>query len=195
MRPHVASCALGVAVLLGGSREGRAVDASTVRKLTLEEAAASCELALEARVTSRSSTLDASGRIGTDYAVTVARTFAGTHAAARTIRLPGGVLPDGRGLVLPGLPSLAVGEDAILFLSGENARGERLPVGLAQGRLRVERSAADTRYVVNDLSGLDLVDAQGHPVPVEVGTSALPYDVVLARIEAACSRRSRGTTK
>lgn len=195
MRPHIAACCLFVGLCLVSTRRGVSVDASTVQKLSIEDLAVRCEVALEARVTSKSSTLDAHGRIGTDYALSVAHTFAGAHLAQRTIRLPGGVLADGRGLVLSGLPELVVGEDAILFLSGENPRGERLPLGLAQGRLRVERTAEGARYVVLDAQDLELVDGNGRPVARDIGPCAAPYAAIRARIEAACALRGKGPAK
>jgi len=183
---------VGLTVCLGlaGAIAAR-VDAATVLRLGLEDLVARCDLALEARVTSCSASIDATGRIGTDYALTVERTFAGKPALQRTIRLPGGVLPDGRGLVLPGMPALAVGDTAILFLSVENARGERVPIGLAQGRLCVRVDADGTRSLVSDLSGLDLVDASGLPLPHPVaGPVTLPYASTIERIRAACARRA-----
>jgi hypothetical protein len=115
-------------------------------------------------------------------------TFAGTHAAHRTIRLPGGVLPDGRGMVIPGMPALGVGERAILFLSAANARGERLPIGLAQGRMRVLTATDGTLTVVSEAADLDLVDASGHPLP-PAAPSNLPYAATIQRIEAECAHR------
>lgn len=171
------------------------VDASTVLKLGVEDMATRCDLALEARVTSKSSTLDAAGRIGTDYALTVERTFFGAHAAQRTVRVPGGVLPDGRGLVLPGMPALDVGETALLFLSQQNDRAERMPIGLAQGRLSVKVAADGTKSLVKDVLDLHFVDAQGLPLPAGPQITTLPYAATIARIESACARRSKGDSK
>ncbi|MBL8856907.1 MAG: hypothetical protein JNL28_00155 [Planctomycetes bacterium] len=174
---------------------GKPLEASTVLKLGVEEMATRCELALEASVTSKSASLDGRGRIGTDYALTVERTFFGAHTVQRTVRVPGGVLPDGRGLVLPGMPTLAVGESALLFLSGQNDHGERLPIGLAQGRLSVKTAPDGTKSLVRDVLDLDFVDAQGNRVPAGPQVSSLPYAATVARIEKACAGRSRDSAK
>jgi hypothetical protein len=166
------------------------VDASTVLKMRIEDLAARCEIALVARVTSSSASIDATGHIATDYALDVERTLVGTHAAHRTIRIPGGVLADGRGMVIPGMPTLAVGERAILFLSESNVRGERLPIGLAQGRMRIVSALDGTLSVVCETSDLELVDESGHPLPAS-GPSTLPYAPTLQRIEAECARRPK----
>jgi hypothetical protein len=169
-----------------------AIEGATVLKMNVADLAARCDLAVEARITSASASLDASGRIGTDYALEIARTFAGAPAARRTIRIPGGVLPDGRGLVIPGMPVLSVGETAILFLSAENQRGERLPIGLAQGRLRILTAPDGTRSLASDLAGLELVDAGGRALPQPVPSAGvLPYAATVQRIEAECARRDR----
>lgn len=169
----------------------RTIEGATVLKMNVADLAARCDLAIEARVTSASATTDSAGRIGTDYALDVGRTFAGASTARRTIRLPGGVLPDGRGMVIPGMPVLAVGESAILFLSAENQRGERLPIGLAQGRMRIVTATDGTRSLESDLAGLELVDASGralpHPIP---SAGKLPYAATVQRIEAECARRA-----
>jgi hypothetical protein len=169
-------------------RAPASVDASTVLKMRIEDLAARCDVALLARVTSSSASIDADGRIATDYALDVERTFVGAHTAHRTIRVPGGVLADGRGMVIPGMPTMAVGERAILFLSGANPRGERLPIGLSQGRMRIVTALDGTQSIVSDSKDLELVDASGHPLPASA-PSTLPYAATIARIATECARR------
>ncbi len=194
--PHRAlAAALAVACIGASALRDEHVEASTVVKFSVEELSTRCDLACEARVTSKSVTRDAAGRIATDYALAIERTFAGPPAAQRTVRIPGGTLPDGRGLILPGMPTLAIGENALLFLSGENQRGERLPIGLAQGRMRIETPAAGTKRIVTDLADLDFVDASGRPVDAGPRTGVLPYAPTIARIEAACAARPKAVGK
>jgi len=164
------------------------VEASTVLRLDVEDLVARCDVGLEGRVASKQVRVDAQGRIETEYVVRVERTFWGAPLVERTIRLPGGVLPDGRGLVIPGMPSLAEGEVALLFLSAENARGARMPIGLAQGRLRVVTNAVGEKSVQRDAGVLDLVEANGAP-SVSSPKSALAYDGTIARIDAARAAR------
>jgi hypothetical protein len=169
-------------------RDAADVEAATVLALRIEDLAARCDLAIEARVTSRSATRDAAGCIGTDYALDVQRTFAGAPAVHCTVRMPGGVLPDGRGMVIAGMPVLETGEQVILFLSCANVRGERLPIGLAQGRLRVVIAPDGTPGIVSDVAGLTLVDPSGHAQPAP-GSATLPYAATIQRIVAACALR------
>lgn len=170
-------------------------DASTVVEMRVEDLVARCDLALEAHVTSLSASRDATGRIATDYALTVDRTFLGANSAQRTVRIPGGVLPDGRGLVLPGMPKLAIGENALVFLSRENQHGERLPIGLAQGRLRVAVDALGVKRLVRDVTDLEFVDAQGNVLPARAPITSLPYAATVARIESECARRLENERK
>jgi len=167
------------------------VEAATCVQMRVEDLATRCDLAFEARVTSKSTTIDALGRIATDYALTVDRTYFGAAQATRTVRIPGGVLPDGRGLALPGMPTLTVGEDAIVFLSRENQHAERLPIGLAQGRLKVRRAADGTKSLESDVREIDLVDAQGRPVAMPTRVTTLPYAETVTRIESVCAQRVR----
>jgi hypothetical protein len=109
------------------------------------------------------------------------------------VRLPGGVLPDGRGLVLPGMPRLVQGEEVLLFLSREGKTGLRLPVGLAQGRLRIERAPDGTRRLVRETVGLELVDEHGQRLPPGAARELLDYAAVVAQVETLAQRkRARG---
>jgi hypothetical protein len=191
LRSTCCALALFAASLPLALRAPARVEASTVLKMRIEELAARCDVALLARVTSSSASIDASGRIATDYALEVERTFVGVHTAHRTIRVPGGVLPDGRGLVIPGMPAMVVGERAILFLSAANPCGERLPIGLSQGRLRVVTALDGTPSIVSESADLELVDADGHALP-KAGPCTLPYAPTIQRIEAECARRPAG---
>ncbi len=164
------------------------VEASTVLKMRIEDLAARCDVALVARVTSCSASIDAGGRIATDYALDVERTLVGAHVAHRTIRIPGGVLPDGRGMVIPGMPTMSVGERAILFLSGANTCGERLPIGLAQGRMRIVTTVDGAQSIVCETSDLEFVDESGHALPAS-GPATLSYAPTMQRIEVECARR------
>ncbi|MDZ4772823.1 MAG: hypothetical protein SGI72_06765 [Planctomycetota bacterium] len=195
MRPQRALVAVFVCVLVGILASRELVDASTVVKMSIEDLATRSDLALEARVTSKSATLDTTGRIATDYALTVERTFTGPNLMRRTVRIPGGTLPDGRGLHLPGMPTLAVGESALLFLSAENPRGERIPIGLAQGRLLVRTATDGVKTLVTDLADLDFVDAGGRPIASGPRTGTLPYAATIARVEAARAERIKEAKK
>jgi hypothetical protein len=158
------------------SRAGTAVRLGTADLLERSD------LCLEGRVIAARAVLEGQKRIDTEYTVRVERTYWGEAQAVRLIRIPGGVLPDGRGMAVAGLPRLAVGEDAILFLSRADASGMRMPVGLAQGRMRVAADRAGRKVLVRDQEGLDLVGPGS-------SSTALDYAGTVAEIEAAAARR------
>lgn len=142
------------------------------------------DLVLEARVVGTRAVVGPDGRIDTEVTLSVARTFWGEHRAVRTLRLPGGELADGRGLAIAGMPRLSVGEDALLFLSPE-ARGMRMPTGLAQGKLRIVTDAQGRRALVREHAELGLLDARTGAVRPDTGVGPLDYDEAVVRIEAA----------
>jgi hypothetical protein len=94
----------------------------------------------------------------TDYDMQVERTFLGQPDSARTIRIPGGVTADGKGLVLPGMPQIHVGEEVVLFLNGE---GMQMPTGMAQGKFRVMSDGHGTQQVMRSTGSLELVSTAG----------------------------------
>jgi len=114
------------------------VQAVTVAPLSFEELVRQSSSVIYARV------VDVRGqwtddRRGIDSLVTVAviKGLKGTSAAELTVTVPGGQV--GRYLnLLPGAPSFAPGDLAVLFLT---ARGPRLPIttGFTQGIYRVMR--------------------------------------------------------
>ena len=169
--------------LLAGSSMPRA---GTALRLGLRELLERSDLCLEGRVIAVRAVLqDHPRRIDTEYTIQVARTFWGEPRAVRVVRIPGGVLPDGRGMTVPGLPRLGMAEEAILFLSGADANGMRMPVGLAQGRLRVETDRIGRRILVRDEGELAVV---GEPHAIG-GPVVLDYAATVTEIEAAVARR------
>lgn len=174
----------------------REVAAGTAVQLDLAGLVAGAEWVLEARVVGARVQVDARGRPETEYTLAVATEFLGTGAARRTFRMPGGVLPDGSGLVLPGVPRLDLGEDAIVFLTRESRAGLRMPVGLAQGKLRIVRDAVGQRVLVREHGDLDLVTREGRPVAIDRAAVQLDYDAARAEIERACAaKRARDASR
>lgn len=194
--------ALAAFVGLPHSRAPRAsVQAGTALRLELESAVERADVIVEGRVSASIAVLAAPsapttsaqhGRIESHCTLALSRTFLGPGAATLELRLPGGVLPDGRGLALPGLPRLAVGDEVVLLLSKPSRAGLRLPIGLSQGVLRVVRAADGTRRLAQDLEANTLVDASGRPVAGAGSSALLDYDATIARIEGAvAARRAR----
>jgi hypothetical protein len=163
--------------------------AGTAVRLSVPDLVERSDLCVEARVTAARAILEPGRRIDTEYTLSVDRTFWGEPQASRAIRLPGGVLADGRGMVIPGLPGLAVGDDVILFLSKADTSGARMPIGLAQGRMLVTTDLRGRKRVVRDQTGLDLADPRsGAAVPAD-GRALLEYAATVAEIEAAVASR------
>jgi len=159
----------------------------TVVRLSPAERIDRCDLCLEGRVTAARAILEPGGRIDTEYTISVARTLWGEPQASRPIRLPGGVLPDGRGMAIPGLPSLALGDEVLLFLSGPDASGMRIPIGLAQGRLRVVTDRNGRKRLAPDAGGLAFA---GPGRSLATGGETVPdYPALIAEIEAAAAAR------
>jgi hypothetical protein len=136
--------------------------------------------------------LEENGLVFTEYRLSATRTHFGEARPEQVFRWPGGVLADGSGLLLPGLPRLSAGEEVLLFLTEENARGLRTPVGLGQGSFLVARPSSGGRLLVRSHGDLALLDARG-ALRSAPRTSVFDYAAVVSEIEAAvAARRARG---
>lgn len=187
MRPITVFLASALSGFVLQSPRASVVDAGTARRMEVEALVQSCDSALEARVLSKQSRRDARGFIVSDHMLEVSRAFVGAERGFASASLPGGVLPDGSGMVLPGMPRLEVGREYILFLSRPDEHGMRMPTGLAQGAMRVVRDARGGRRVARELDGLALLE-EGAIAPAEQGSES-DYAALVARIEAAKAMR------
>lgn len=165
------------------------VEAGTVQRLELEDLVGQCDLALEGRVQRVRVLEPEHKRIETEITISVARRYWGTADSELVVRVPGGVLPDGHGLVLPGLPRMVEGEELLLFLSAQSANGTRVPVGLAQGRFRIERRAQGRKTLVRDQGELEYFDPRTRRSTPAEPQARFDYAEVVARIEAAAAQR------
>lgn len=158
------------------------VDAGTAPRLELEEVVQRAHSALVGTVQSAVARRAVDGLIETEYRLAVEQRFVGDGGASETVVFPGGVLPDGSGLVLPGVPELVVGEEVVLFLSDRDARsGRRMPVGLEQGRYRLVQGPDGVRRAIGAGPSYAL-DTSAAPHAAVV---SLSYQALRARIEAA----------
>ena len=165
-----------------------AVRAGTALRMDTDALVESADLVLEGRVLSARGVETEDGMIETEYELQVERTFEGLDLVQRTIRIPGGLLEDGRGLLLSGLPRLGVGEETLLFLSEPSPSGVRMPVGLSQGRYRIVRNLDGSRVAVRDQGELGLVDPQTGEVIEAAGRHVRDYAELISEIEAAVAR-------
>ncbi len=163
------------------------LQAGTALRMDLEEVFQRSDLVVEGTVLrARSGELE-DGTIYTDWDLEVDRTFWGEHVAERTVRLPGGHLASGRGMVLPGMPRVAVGEDVVLMLTPESRGGVQLPVGLSQGKYRVVTAVNGERIAMQTGDHVTLVSADRIGSPR--GLARLAYGELIARLEAARAQR------
>lgn len=169
-----------------------AVRAGTALRMDVPDLVEAADLVLEGRVLEARAVETPGGLIETEYRVLVDRTWRGEPLAVRTLRLPGGLLDDGRGMLLSGVPRLAPGEDALLFLTGAGERGLRLPVGLSQGRYRVVTRLDGTRVAVRDQADLGLVDPVTGSLHEAGAVHLRDYAELVAEIEAAAAAAGAG---
>lgn len=163
------------------------VSAGTVQRLGLADLAERADLAFEGRVLSARVLEPAPGRIETEYTLREEVTHVGAACPLRVVRVPGGVLADGRGLAIAGLPRLDVGTDVLLFLSREGSTGMRMPVGLAQGALRIVTLPSGAKRLVGSSAGLDFVGAAPTAVP---GGPGIDYVAGLSEIASGIAARA-----
>ena len=191
MRPQAYATLAFLLVLLATAppRPQSAAVAGTAVTMGIAELVDASGLVFEGRVLAAQATEDERGCIQTEYEVLVERTFWGSAADAMFVTLPGGVLPDGRGMLIAGLPLLSVGERTLLFLSEAAPSGLRMPVGLSQGQLRVLDGPGGERILSSALTQSCALTGTGQHVaapPAEV----LDYAAVVAEIRAAAAARS-----
>ena len=160
---------------------GREAGAGTALRLDLPSLVQRSEVIVEGRVLA-ARTLEVEELLLTEYLLEVSRTFKGPDQTCRALRFPGGVRADGSGLLVPGVPRLAPGEEAVLFLEPEGKGGVRLPAGLAQGKLGVRRAADGSKRLVRDVGSLGLV---GGTDSLGSERALLDYAGLVAAIEAA----------
>lgn len=89
--------------------------------------------------------------------------------------LPGGEY-GGQRLYLAGMPQFAPGEEVVLFLTEPDRLGHPWPVGLGQGKFRVQRNAAAKARVFQDTGEARLYGAQG------AGLNGMELDEFLSRV-------------
>lgn len=176
---------LGLCALLSPRTAPTEVDAGTAIRLDIPGLVQRAELVIEGRVLSQAVHLGAGGLIDTEFEIDVMRTFVGEDLRTRSIRLPGGVLPNGNGLMLPGMPVLSTGEDVLLFLTLPSSSGVRLPVGLSQGKFRVETNLAGQKQVSRSHGALTVLDPNSGALHESIGAELFDYAEVIAEIHAA----------
>lgn len=182
---------LGLAILccaLLVARPLSTADAGTALALEVADLAERADLVVEGRVIdARSETTD-SGLIVTEWELSVTRSFHGDDSGPNvSVRLPGGVVGD-VGMLVPGMPEIVVGEEVLLFTTGEGHAGFRMPIGLAQGKFRVVTDLSGARSLQREQSDLELLDAHGRLRPA-ASKASYDYAEVVAEIHRGLARK------
>ena len=141
---RLARAAIAATVLLGGIVASTVAPAATVLPLYLDEMADTAAVVFEGRVTGNRSAVDAgTGLVVTYTTFEVRDTLKGKPAATHEIKQVGGALPgDGPQYHVMGVPRFEVGQDYVVFLAGVSSAGFSSPIGLAQGRFKVDAEGA-----------------------------------------------------
>lgn len=170
-------------------------EAGTAIRLDVDGLVDRADLVVEAYVAS-ATPVEIDGDVYTDYQLLIDRTWWGEDLGVRTVRLPGGVLPSGRGTLVPGMPSVVPGDDVILALTEPGSQERRVVVGLSQGRWRVVGDGRGGKLVVRGGEGGALVAGPGAtPLPID-RLEVMDYADLVSRLEAAAgARRARGDGK
>jgi hypothetical protein len=125
------------------------------------------------------------GQLYTRYVFAVQQTVKGPENPRVELVLPGGQY---QGLVwrLAGMPVFSPGEYLVLFLTPNNELGHAWPVGLAQGKFRVERHADRQERVFQELDGLSFYQgtAAAKRAPFPAPIQGMPLGDFLARVRA-----------
>jgi len=181
---------LGLLVLLLGSialpyRASGPLQAGTAVRMDIDDLVGGSDLILEGRVLSTRAFPTAGGHIETEYILEVDRTFEGEDMPVRSIRIPGGILSDGTGMVIPGMPRVSAGEEVLLFLTRESSAGIRMPVGLAQGKFELVRDRNGVKSLIGERKGLAVISPASGALVEGADRVLFEYAQVVARIEAA----------
>jgi hypothetical protein len=164
-------------------------EAGTALRMDVSELVGRADLIVEGHVLSTRAVEDAGGRIETELDLSVDRTHLGDDRGERRLRLPGGVLADGRGMIVPGLPVPVAGDEVLLILSEGTASDLRVPIGLSQGSFRLLRDTSGKRVGVRDGGGLRLATAGGARLIEVDGIQVMDYAELRAEIEVGLVKR------
>ncbi len=150
---HLAMCVIA-AILLGVS----SLAALTLKKASLEELTRESSLVIQGRVISAESRWEDERRqsIYTVLTIEVEQYVKGSGPKAIQVKQLGGAMED-IALEVSGSPRLGEGDEVLLFL--QSFQGAYWIHSIALGYYQVIREKDGQQYVLNDLRGINLVDA------------------------------------
>ena len=175
---------LALAVLAGG------LEASTVRRLTLDEMAVRADQIFTGQVIGIASQLNARRTgIHTFVTIEVDEYLKGGRRNVLTLRFLGGEA-EGYRLVVPGSPAFHLGEEVLVFSDGGAGRVPTV-LGMASGKFTVGRDPkTGNRVLDRSLAGLTLKDPDGVPPAPGSALSAgpVPLDQVRRIVREALAQ-------
>lgn len=182
-RAAIVAVACTLALLLSPS-----LNASVTVPATLDELAAEADLVVHARV-ARIDTRQAPGTLRVERVVTLEtlRPLKGSPGESLVVVLPGGTFGRYR-TVVPGVPDVVEGEEALFFLHASASPAPQL-VGLSQGLLRVR---VDPVSGVRTVGGAILAGRDGPVVRGATDRGPQPLSAVEARIASVVLAQVRG---
>jgi hypothetical protein len=98
------------------------------------------------------------------------------------------VLANGRAMMIPGMPSLMLGEDVVLLLTEAAEDGMRVPTGLAQGKYRIVADAQGGKHAVRTGEHLTLATSTGL-LAGQDRIAVYDYAEFVAQLEAAAQAK------
>lgn len=175
---------LGIFIICATLMIAGLVGATIVERKDSKDLVRSAEIIIEGKCLQKTVGYDRRGSIATTYSVEVAKALRAAKAGEIVkITFPGGEI-DGRGLIIPGVPMLAVGEEFVIFLTEESQRGIRVPVGLAQGKFQIERDAkTGEKRLRRDLADLDIIDIKTGKKIDKLANQVFVYNDWMQQIE------------
>ncbi|QDU68674.1 hypothetical protein [Engelhardtia mirabilis] len=187
MRPISSAAAIALSILVGWglARSSGTTDAATVLRLDIQDLVDRSDWVVEGRVVERRTVERTDGGIDTEITVDLARDYLGEGVGQRSFLLPGGQRSDGSGMIVPGLPGLAQGEEVLLFLTEGGPDGRRLPVGLTQGKYSLLTDRNGVRRALRDGDATRLLGGRS----ADFGLESRPYAELSAEVEAAVNHR------
>ncbi len=176
---------MALASLLVGS-----ASAATVLRFGTDELTDRASVIVHGKVTYKKARKTPAGSIVTDLRLSVSEAFKGLRGKNFSFSVYGGVL-GARGSAVSGAPTFELGEEVLVFLDRENARGLRTVIGLAQGKFTV-RVVDGKKLAFRDMEGLQLMDLKSGEVKPAKSEQGRSFGGLVAQVRKRLETRKKG---
>jgi len=181
---------LTLAILTLGLLASPPAFATSVIRMSVDEMTEKAEVIVHGRCVRKQARKAHDDAIVTDITLEVFEGLKGELGRSFEFTVYGGVLPE-RGSAIAGAPTYKTGEELLLFLGPVNDRGQRMVIGLAQGKYTIRRERGQT-LAFRNLQGLTLVDAATGETSEPEPEQGVPFEELLARVKARLTEEGRG---